>query len=68
MRLVKNVCHVEISYMFENGSCWVIKLVTRLNHRRSYACNLLFNAIPHKLEGSSERLQGNHGPLVLEPK
>ena len=26
--------------------------------------SLLYNAIPHSLEGSVERLQGHHGPLV----
>ena len=44
----------------------------RSNHRRSYACNqngcdlksLLCNVIPHNSEGSGERLQGHHGPLV----
>ena len=29
---------------------------------------LLFNAIPHCLQGSGERLQGHHGPLVFSSK
>ena len=28
--------------------------------------SLLFNAVPHNAEGSGERLQGHHGPLVKD--
>ena len=40
MKLVQNVCLDETSQEFENGSCWVEKLVTRSNLRKNFVCAL----------------------------
>ena len=39
MKFCQNVYIDEISDEFENGSGWLLNMVTRSNHRRTFACN-----------------------------
>ena len=61
MKLGQNVCLDVTLDELENGSCRVKNYVTRPNLIKT----LLINATPHNPEASGERIQGQHGCLVL---
>ena len=63
MKLGHNVCLEEISYKFEKWLCYVKNLSLGQIIEEPMLVTLLFNAIPHKLQGSDERPKGHHGPL-----